>query len=845
MTGELVRWPHQRMAHASTIAAIEMGEKTILLTAPTGAGKSVMMTDLIHWARERSWRVVLYTNRKMLLDQLSGVLSKHGIAHGLRASEHQADLLSEVQISSIQTELARVYKSQKWGLHLAKLVIIDEAHNNCGDTAKRIIAEHAEKGAVVVGYTATPLGLADVYNKLIVAGTPSELRECGALVPCNTYGPDEPDTKSIKKLPSGEFSEKDVKKVFRIQQVFGRIFEWWKKLNPDARPTILFAPGVKESVWCAQQFEELGVRAAHIDGEDIYLDGKAYESDRPARDEVIEQIKDGRIKVVCNRFVLREGIDIPELYHAIFATVFGGLQSYLQSGGRVLRNHPSLPGHVIVQDHGGCLDTETEILTKRGWRGCDSIADDDIIGTMNTESGAFEWCPNEGTIRKRRDSGMKQLVSDHLNIRVTDYHTMVMRADLRRGSWHKVSASELATRRSNWIIPTAAIEDVTPCELTDSEIGFIGWFLTDGCMDISRIRIYQSGDAPREHHEHIVSCLEGCGFRYSRRERTRPSRFADKEYVEVSYSISSGRKSLGGWDRLSKWLDKSFPLEQFNKLDRRQFGVLLHALNLGDGLKQKNAPNTNAISVASDEVAGRLQSLAVRRGYRCNITKYESCGKFDSPINICRIRDSQMATVGAQEFSDSYVGFDERVWCVQTANGTIVTRRHGKVAIMGNSWHRHGSLNADREWELYYTNNIVTGLREQAMREKKEPEPIVCPKCGRVRQAGKQCPECNFESPKKTRIIMQVDGTLKEMQGDIYKPRRVKRYLGIEDDWKRMYFRGQNRCKKGENCTFVALEALFARENYWNFPPRDLPLMPRYPADWFRAVTEVPRDRLL
>lgn len=507
------RWPHQTQAFASTIAAIEMGEQGILLTSPTGGGKSVMMTDLIRWALERSWRVVLYTNRKMLLDQLSGVLDKHGITHGVRASDHDANLLNEVQISSIQTELARVYKSERWSLHLAKLVIIDEAHNNCGDTAKRIIEDHRAKGAFVVGYTATPLGLSGIYAKLIVAGNPSELRDCGALVPCNTYGPDEPDTKAIKKLPSGEFSENDVRKVFKIQQVFGRIFEWWKKLNPDARPTILFAPGVKESVWCAQQFEQLGVRAAHIDGEDIYLDGRAYDSDRKAREDLLEQIRDGRVKVVCNRFVLREGIDLPELYHGILATVFGGLQSYLQSGGRLLRAHPSLD-HVVLQDHGG-------------------------------------------------------------------------------------------------------------------------------------------------------------------------------------------------------------------------------------------------------------------------------------------------------------------------------------------NWHRHGSLNADREWDLDYTNNIVTGLREQAMREKREQEPIVCPQCGRVRLAGKQCPQCEYESPKKTRIIMQTDGTLREMQGDIYKPRRVKRYLGIDDDWKRMYFRGKSRCKKGENCTFVALEALFARENYWNYPPRDLPLMPKYPADWFRPVTDVPPERLI
>ena len=95
-----------------------------------------------------------------------------------------------------------------------------------------------------------------------------------------------------------------------------------------------------------------GISAAHVDGSDVYIDGQEHSSDPEKREEVIERLKGGDIKVVCNRFVMREGVDIPELFHIILATPIGSLASYVQVVGRVLRNHSSID-KVVVQDHAG------------------------------------------------------------------------------------------------------------------------------------------------------------------------------------------------------------------------------------------------------------------------------------------------------------------------------------------------------------------------------------------------------------------------------------------------------------------------------------------------------------
>jgi superfamily II DNA or RNA helicase len=803
-----------------------------------------MMVELITWAVDQRKPVALYTQRRMLYEQTCQALDKAGIDYGKRASGHEPNSFPDVQMCMTQTELQAVYKREYRKLHNAKLVLVDEAHQQGGPVFGKIMADHVDAGAAVVGYTATPLDL-EGYTELLIAGTMSECLNIGALVRPETYAPDEPDLKHIKKYVVGqEFTEKENVKSIMRPGVFGRVKDAWKKHNPDGKPTLLFGPDVAGSLFFAQEFCKAGIKAAHIDGEQIWCDGTFYTTEQDARKWLAGMSKSGEVKVVCNRFVLREGIDWPWIEVGSFATVFGALTSYIQSGGRLLRAYPGKTKTIIL-DHGGCLDEHTEILTKAGWRGIDQMADDDTIGTMNMTTGAFEWNPNEGTLRK--GSGAARIIATcpHLSLCVTDYHNMVMRSDLRKGEWKLLKAGELAKRKSNWIIPTSLIEDVPPAPLSDSELGFIGWYLTDGCMDSARIRIYQSQSSPKLHHDHIRECIEGCGFRYSVTTRTRPSPLLDHPSVEVSYNVSSGRKSQGGWDKLTPWLDKSFP-DIFNTLTRRQFGVLLYAMNLGDGCKDKRPQNTLRLAVGNEETANRIQSLAVRRGYRCNLSKQEARNpitrELGATMHVLRIRDASEATVAKDAFvpCGSFLPLS-RVWCVQTANGTIVIRRAGKVAVVGNSWHRHGSLAVDRHWQLGMTNQRVCAERQEKLREKKEPEPITCPQCGKVRVKDAKCPACGFEAHRRARLVVQIDGTLREVKGEIYKPRVQKELPNTQQLWTQMYWRARS---KKWNATFRQAEAMFFRENYY-WPPRTLHLMPKNPADWFSKVAEVPNEALL
>lgn len=373
-------WPTQAKGIAETMTAIAAGERRIVVTGPTGSGKSRMACDLIDGWLGEALRVAVYTNRKLLTEQISRVLSEHGIDHGVRAAEYESDLGYDVQVSSFQTENARTLRKKQWRLHEADRVLIDEAHVNKGEVARRIVDEHVEAGAAVVGLTATPLNLDGMYTCLVQAGVMSELRACGALLPAYHYAPDEPDLRHIGRrslkgdepdgpalTPGKDLTEKQNVKAMMVPGIFGRVYDNWKSLNPDARPAILFGPGVKESVWFAEQFQSKGVVAAHIDGADVWVNGKFYPSSREARKDVLQASRDGKVKVLCNRFVLREGVDAPWLYHGILACVFGSLGSYVQSGGRLLRAYQGLD-HVVVQDHGGNWHRHGSLNADRTWK---------------------------------------------------------------------------------------------------------------------------------------------------------------------------------------------------------------------------------------------------------------------------------------------------------------------------------------------------------------------------------------------------------------------------------------------------------------------------------------------
>lgn len=348
-------WAPQARAITAVIDALSRVNR-VCLYSPTGSGKTEMAMQLMQWSDKVLARdAAFYINRKLLAGQTADRFEKNGLQYGMRAADFD-DKFNEhapFQICSADTERSRVLDKAIWPLHDCGLIVVDEGHLQKTKTMEEILKRHEANGAKVVLLTATPIGLSKWADELIVSGRLQEWRDCHALVPAVVKCIEQPDMSKVKRGASGEFIDDGKKRQAYCQTIVGNVLSNWKLFNPDARPALLYAPGVAESVWFTEQFQNIGVNWAHVDATDAVVDGKRAKLTRSLWKEIMERFKDGDIKGLSSRFKLREGVDAPFVYHEILATPIGSLASYIQVAGRVLRYSTETPDHVIIQDHGG------------------------------------------------------------------------------------------------------------------------------------------------------------------------------------------------------------------------------------------------------------------------------------------------------------------------------------------------------------------------------------------------------------------------------------------------------------------------------------------------------------
>ncbi|HBH91397.1 MAG TPA: hypothetical protein DDY27_15985, partial [Hyphomonadaceae bacterium] len=198
--------------------------------------------------------------------------ARNGIKAGVVASEFStdADPTAPLQICQLQTVAARL-GDYRHMFPFADVVIVDEAHQQTGEQAEKVFNKHVDSGAFLLGFTATPVNMGGLYEKLVCKASFKQLLECNAHLPVMCFGPDRPDLDRLKTSQSGEFSQQVNIKLNEPKRIFGTVFENWQRLNPEGLSTIGFAPGVKESRYFHEKFVANDVTSAHVDGERVAI----------------------------------------------------------------------------------------------------------------------------------------------------------------------------------------------------------------------------------------------------------------------------------------------------------------------------------------------------------------------------------------------------------------------------------------------------------------------------------------------------------------------------------------------------------------------------------------------
>src|SRR6476620_4702249 len=116
---------------------VERGDRSILLVAPTGSGKTVIAAAII---AGKARRVLVVAHRREIVNQTSDKLTARAVPHGIIQAGDEKKLrpMAAVQVASIQTLHARAIRSTTMLMPPADLLIIDEAHHACAMTYAKL-----------------------------------------------------------------------------------------------------------------------------------------------------------------------------------------------------------------------------------------------------------------------------------------------------------------------------------------------------------------------------------------------------------------------------------------------------------------------------------------------------------------------------------------------------------------------------------------------------------------------------------------------------------------------------------------------------------------------------------
>lgn len=365
--------PDQLQMLQKIVDAVDAGYQRICVEGKTGFGKSLVQMLLSDYFLRLGKTVAQTTPRITLTNAMIGWAETAQIPFGVRHKDYPEydNPSAGLQICSLMTELSRGRSIREEDLE-ADVIIVDETHINLSPTSQTtaMLANCAKNGSVIIGFSATPLEIDHFYELLITGPTYRELWDRNVLVPARYYDGGFPALDTIKGMRNsdGEYNKKLLRKFKYTQQIFGSIFTNYFAQNPDIRPWFVFANGVDESRWICDEFNRRGVRAAHVDGSYVYENGKEIQS-KQRRFEIIEEMnsEDSRVKVLCGRFVLREGVDVPRLYGMSLATPIGSLKSMIQICGRGARFHESKEFYKLL-DHGGNRHRHGSPNEERDWQ---------------------------------------------------------------------------------------------------------------------------------------------------------------------------------------------------------------------------------------------------------------------------------------------------------------------------------------------------------------------------------------------------------------------------------------------------------------------------------------------
>jgi len=665
-----------------------------LCVLPTGTGKTLTALLL---AKQMRGPILWLAHRDELIQQPIKALKtvwpepSVGIVKASNDEWTRDFVFASVQTACKDKRLASLQR-REWAL-----VVLDEAHHGAAASWRKVVSGvgclSSGSPPPLLGLTATPerLDSARLDDIFEVIAYQYHLRQAildGYLVP-----PDivlEPIKINLDGVHTrgGDFNPGELDLALLeggiIDSITGSMMTHAAKLK-----SLVFTVSVKQAKLVADALKQKGIKAASLDGA-MHLDERRY---------LLRKFASGEIQVLTNCAVL-------------------------------------------------CLDEETEILTTEGWVGVDAITKDHYVANWDTDGSVFFEKPKEIVVRPRgANESMFVLKTRTRDIRVTGRHRMIYRRGSqapwgkesvddvagrpfqlptcgvaeplalkanqeprmdKRSFDRRVSANSYALRKNNGygladsrceakkrIAKRLSLRRSDPLDLTVAECQFIGFWIGDGsCCQLQSGGVEYTASQSKVYPRIIAwfdSVIERCGVDCLKKEQS----YDGIDSVRWSFARGTGfgPQSRNGVFHLEPYLDKNGSVLLWG-LNIDQLDALLEGFWYADGNQGKavnGRPVNYVIANTNKRLLSTLQAIATVRGMTASV--YANGKPREAhhaqlwALGVVAKTFHQMSNIKShymiQEERAPYRG--ERVWCVKTTTKNIITRRNGRVTVMGNT----------------------------------------------------------------------------------------------------------------------------------------------------------------
>lgn len=305
--------------------AFKEGHKGVVIISPAGSGKSVIIAKIAKLTTDNGGQVLFMVHRQELVNQ---------ITESFKQAKVDMNRATIMTVGKIKNRLGK--------LPNPSLIITDETHHSLAKTFRTIYDYYSDVPRL--GFTATlwrmnGQGFQDVYSKIIEGPTVQWLIDHKRLAPYSYYSVNLIDTHALKKANTGDYTAESMNEAFG-KTIYGDAVKVYKD-KVFGQKAILYAYNVKSSKTVASAFNQAGIPAAHADSK----------TNKEERERIMNDFKNGRIKVLCGVDLYGEGINITDCSVAIMLRPTASLSLDIQQMMRCMRYVPGKKATII--DHVG------------------------------------------------------------------------------------------------------------------------------------------------------------------------------------------------------------------------------------------------------------------------------------------------------------------------------------------------------------------------------------------------------------------------------------------------------------------------------------------------------------